>query len=106
MEWDGVTKFACIKFLHCLFNELSNTSGTANYHPGKKSGDLTDAGEVAIMLLEYLTSHREYSFDGYATYWKNQIDEGYGSCNFQTVPQGESINIALMVGGKSMNISW
>ena len=25
--------------------------GTANYHPGKRAGDLTDAGEVAIMLL-------------------------------------------------------
>ena len=65
--------------------------GTANYHPGKIAGDLTDAGEVAIMLLEHLVelkssdSLSSYSFDTYAAYWKRQIDEGYGSCNFQTV---------------------
>ena len=46
--------------------------------------------EVAIMLLEYLARPRgagdaPYSFMGYAAYWKQQIDEGYGSCNFQTV---------------------
>lgn len=50
------------------------------------AGDLTDAGEVAIMLLEYLHSTSgKYSFDGYANYWKAQIDAGYGSCNFQSV---------------------
>lgn len=59
--------------------------GSANYHPGKKAGDLTDAGEIAIMLLEYLNVDKQYSFDGYASYWKRQIDEGYGSCNFRTV---------------------
>lgn len=65
--------------------------GTANYHPGKVAGDLTDAGEVSIMLLEHLAELKSsnalssYSFDSYATYWKRQIDEGYGSCNFQSV---------------------
>ena len=60
--------------------------GTANYHPGKKAGDLTDSGEVAIMLLENLAEDKgAYTFDIYAQYWKRQIDEGYGSCNFQTV---------------------
>lgn len=60
--------------------------GSANYHPGKIAGDLTDTGEVAIMLLEYLASSGgNYTFDGYAGYWKRQIDEGYGSCNFMSV---------------------
>jgi len=63
--------------------------GTANYHPGKKAGDLTDAGDITIMLLEFLASQRKltqpYTFDGFAHYWKKQIDEGYGSCNFQSV---------------------
>jgi ADP-ribosylglycohydrolase len=58
---------------------------SANFHPGKRAGDLTDTGEVAIMLLEYLTENQQYTFDGYAAYWKKQIDEGYGSCNFQSV---------------------
>lgn len=61
--------------------------GSANYHPGKGAGDLTDTGEVAIMLLEYISEGQKYSFDGYADYWKKQIDEGYGSCNFQSVPR-------------------
>lgn len=65
--------------------------GTANYHPGKVAGDLTDSGEVAIMLLEHLvelktaSSPAAYTFDSFAAYWKRQIDEGYGSCNFQSV---------------------
>ena len=63
--------------------------GTANYHPGKVAGDLTDSGEVAIMLLENLVELKAqgspYTFDSYAAYWKRQIDEGYGSCNFQSV---------------------
>lgn len=53
------------------------------------SGDLTDAGDVAIMLLEHLVElkkdSRTYSFDSFAQYWKQQIDSGYGSCNFQSV---------------------
>lgn len=64
--------------------------GTANYHPGKVAGDMTDAGEVALMLLEHLVElktkgNQPYTFDSYALYWKRQIDEGYGSCNFQSV---------------------
>jgi len=63
--------------------------GTANYHPGKNAGDLTDAGEIAIMLLECiekLGTGEIYSFDKYAQYWQKQInEEGYGSCNFQSV---------------------
>lgn len=63
--------------------------GTANYHPGKVAGDMTDSGEVALMLLEHLVElkavSQPYSFDSYALYWKLQIDEGYGSCNFQSV---------------------
>lgn len=64
--------------------------GTANYHPGKTGGDLTDAGEVAIFLLDYLVSTKgRYDFDGYATHWLNEIRNGYGSCNFQSVlPDG------------------
>ena len=61
--------------------------GTANYHPGKRAGDLTDAGEIAIMLLECIEKEGlNYSFDKYANYWLQQInEEGYGSCNFQSV---------------------
>jgi ADP-ribosylglycohydrolase len=62
--------------------------GTANYHPGKKAGDLTDAGEIAIMLLECIEKlgMETYTFDKYAQYWLKQInEEGYGSCNFQSV---------------------
>ena len=65
--------------------------GTANYHPGKTAGDLTDSGELAIMLLDHLVdlkrsgSLASYSFDSYAAAWKKNIDEGYGSCNFQSV---------------------
>lgn len=65
--------------------------GSANYHPGKTGGDITDAGEVAIFLLDYLVStNGRYEFDGYATYWLNQIRNGYGSCNFQSVLQDGS----------------
>jgi len=65
--------------------------GTANYHPGKKAGDLTDSGEVAIMLLDHLVELKRggalasYSFDSYAQHWKRAIDDGYGSCNFMSV---------------------
>jgi len=64
--------------------------GTANYHPGKVAGDLTDAGEIAIMLLECIQaceqSNKAYTFDEYAQYWLHQINVmGYGSCNFQSV---------------------
>jgi len=59
--------------------------GSANYHPGKRAGDLTDAGEVAIMLLEHIANKKSYTFDEFSRYWKQQIDEGYGSCNFQSV---------------------
>jgi ADP-ribosylglycohydrolase len=59
--------------------------GTANYHPGKIAGDMTDAGEVAVMLLKNLVEEKSYSFDSFASFWKKQIDEGYGSCNFQSV---------------------
>jgi len=59
--------------------------GTANYHPGKVAGDMTDAGEVAVMLLKNIAEDKNYSFDSYASFWKKQIDEGYGSCNFQSV---------------------
>jgi ADP-ribosylglycohydrolase len=59
--------------------------GTANYHPGKKAGDLTDAGDIAIMLLEYVAKNKTYDFDGFADYWYEQIRNGYGSCNFQSV---------------------
>ncbi|KAK3269456.1 hypothetical protein CYMTET_22107 [Cymbomonas tetramitiformis] len=64
--------------------------GKHNYHPGKGAGDLSDAGEVAIMLLEYLTYNGgRYSFDGYAEYWLKRIREGYGQCNFHTVKDGK-----------------
>ena len=60
--------------------------GAANYHPGKTGGDLTDAGEVAIFLLDYLaTTQGQYDFDGYAKHWLDEIRNGYGSCNFQSV---------------------
>lgn len=60
--------------------------GTANYHPGKKAGDLTDAGDVAIMLLEHLVDTKGvYQFNAFAGHWLQRIANGYGSCNFQTV---------------------
>lgn len=41
------------------------------------------------MLLEHLVelkaTSKAYTFDSWALFWKKQIDEGYGSCNFQTV---------------------
>ena len=69
--------------------------GTANYHPGKQAGDLTDAGDVALMLLDHLAELKQqgalasYSFDSYERFWRRRIlDEGYGSCNFQSVGRG------------------
>lgn len=66
--------------------------GQANYHPGKVAGDLTDAGEIAIMLLDHLVdlksinSLSSYSFDTFAVAWRRNIEElGYGSCNFISV---------------------
>jgi hypothetical protein len=59
--------------------------GTANYHPGKKAGDLTDAGDVVLMLLRHLAELQRadalssYSFDTFAAYWKKEIDNGYGA---------------------------
>ena len=53
--------------------------GAANYHPGKGAGDLTDAGEVAIMLLDHLAELKArgalaaYSFDSYAAHWEARI---------------------------------
>jgi hypothetical protein len=55
------------------------------YQPGKVAGDLTDAGDIALMLLDYITLSQSYDFDGFASYWYQQILQGYGSCNFQTV---------------------
>ena len=37
------------------------------------------------MLLDYITLSQSYDFDGFASYWYQQILQGYGSCNFQTV---------------------
>ncbi len=57
--------------------------GTANYHPGKTAGDLTDAGDIALMLLRHLAELKRsnslstYSFDSFAAYWKKEIDNGY-----------------------------
>ena len=64
--------------------------GQHNYHPGKRAGDLTDAGEVALMLLEHLAATRgQYDFDAFEQHWYNEITRaGYGSCNFQSAPQG------------------
>jgi ADP-ribosylglycohydrolase len=63
--------------------------GRANYHPGKRAGDMTDAGDVAFMLLEYLAAlpaGEQFDFDGWAAHWRAEIEErGYGSCNFQSV---------------------
>jgi hypothetical protein len=63
--------------------------GRANYHPGKVAGDMTDAGDVALMLLEYLAAlpaGNAFDFDGWAAHWRAEIEErGYGSCNFQSV---------------------
>ena len=36
-------------------------------------------------LVELKATSQAYNFDSFALYWKRQIDEGYGSCNFQTV---------------------
>ena len=49
---------------------------------------MTDAGDVSVMLLEYLAQRgrgQRYSFDGFAQHWLNAIKGGYGSCNFQSV---------------------
>lgn len=66
------------------------------YYPGRVAGDLTDTGDVAIMLLEHLVDLKRnhsinlYSFDSFAAYWKLQMDQGYGSCNWMTV--GRNVN--------------
>jgi len=64
--------------------------GTANYHPGKVAGDLTDAGDLNIMLLEHLVQEQSqgkpFSFDAFAGFWYDEITvRGYGSCNFMSV---------------------
>jgi hypothetical protein len=64
--------------------------GRANYHPGKRAGDLTDAGDLVIMLLEHVAvlarADEPYDFDGFSSFWWRRIvEEGYGSCNFQSV---------------------
>ena len=63
--------------------------GRANYHPGKAAGDMTDAGDVNMMLLEYLgglTPDGRFDFDAFAAHWRAEIEErGYGSCNFMSV---------------------
>ena len=61
--------------------------GRANYHPGKVSGDNTDAGDFAIMLLESVAANgNRFSFDAYAAFCYDEINiRKYGSCNFQTV---------------------
>lgn len=65
--------------------------GKDNHHPGKVKGDQTDAGDVAIWLLEVLASGQEYTFDTYALYWQNKFEvEGYGSCNKKTVGPGRT----------------
>jgi ADP-ribosylglycohydrolase len=59
--------------------------GRANYHPGKLSGDMTDAGDVNLILLDYLATEA-YDFDRFAAFWRAEIEErGYGSCNFMSV---------------------
>ena len=63
--------------------------GRANYHPGKIAGDMTDAGDVSLMLLDYLASlpnGYSFDFDGFADHWYTEIEiKGYGSCNFISV---------------------
>jgi len=61
--------------------------GRANYHPGKVAGDMTDAGDVSLFLLEHLAAARgAYDFDAWAEHWRAEIEErGYGACNFQSV---------------------
>ena len=64
--------------------------GRANYHPGKVAGDMTDAGDVALMLLEHVSATRAYDFDAFERHWRESIlppsgAPGYGSCNFQSV---------------------
>jgi hypothetical protein len=60
------------------------------YRPGKVAGDMTDAGDVALMLLEYISAARTYDFDGFERHWRESIlppsgAPGYGSCNFLSV---------------------
>ena len=75
---------------------------SANYHPGKGKGDLTDAGEIAIFLLDYLVNTKgTYDFDGYAQHWLQEIQQGYGSCNFQTVLADGSCPPGSKPGSKS-----
>jgi ADP-ribosylglycohydrolase len=64
--------------------------GTANYHPGKLAGDMTDAGDVALMALEHVAALAQkgerYSFDAFEAHWRSEIlERGYGACNFQSV---------------------
>ena len=64
--------------------------GRANYHPGKTAGDLTDAGDVAVMALEHVaalaSARTRFGFDAFETHWREEITvRGYGSCNFQSV---------------------
>jgi hypothetical protein len=61
--------------------------GRANYHPGKIAGDMTDAGDVNVILLDYLAAEPAgFDFDRFAAFWRAEIEErGYGSCNFLSV---------------------
>lgn len=69
--------------------------GTANYHPGKVAGDLTDAGDVALITLEHVLDLAQrgerYTFDGLEAHWRAEIEErGYGACNFISVGREHS----------------
>jgi ADP-ribosylglycohydrolase len=57
--------------------------GERNYHPGKKAGGTTDAGDYNILVLEYLASlsdsPRPFNVTNLIPHWMNRLENGWGS---------------------------
>ncbi len=57
--------------------------GERNYHPGKKAGGTTDAGDYNILVLEYLASLSDsptpFNVTNLIPHWKNRLENGWGS---------------------------
>jgi ADP-ribosylglycohydrolase len=57
--------------------------GERNYHPGKKAGGTTDAGDYNILVLEYLASlsgsPEPFNVTNMIPHWMKRLENGWGS---------------------------